>query len=330
VTADRNAGFPVRLGHVLPGTMLLGALLLLLPGSDAPAQGTQADGNRGVAALGRLEPAGGIIRVGVSSTPEAISGPILTKLHVELGQDVRAGDLIAEFDTAPLVRAQVVEAKAALETARRGAVASQSLAEEACVLANVAARRADRKTELLGRGLASDEETELARGDAEAGAASCAARRAEARVAESAIASAEAALTRYQIELQRSLVVAPVAGRILDILAKPGEMVGFVHGMDGIVELGRVSEMLAIAEVYETDIRNVRVGLPARVSSDALASPLTGKVRRIRPKVHKQDEIGTDPAAKKDARIIEVEIALDDSAPAANLTNLQVEVEIGR
>jgi HlyD family secretion protein len=82
--------------------------------------------------------------------------------------------------------------------------------------------------------------------------------------------------------------------------------------------------------VYETDIRNVKVGQKARVSSDALARPLTGVVTRIRPKVQKLDEIGTDPAARKDARIIEVEIKLDDSAPAAGLSLLQVDVEIGR
>jgi len=36
----------------------------------------------------------------------------------------------------------------------------------------------------------------------------------------------------------------------------------------------------------------------------------------------------TDPAARKNARIVEVTIALDDSGPAAGLTNLQVDVLI--
>jgi HlyD family secretion protein len=88
--------------------------------------------------------------------------------------------------------------------------------------------------------------------------------------------------------------------------------------------------MYAIAEVYETDVRGLRRGMRARVRSAALGGELTGAVERIRPKVQKMDEIGTDPAARKDARIVEVEIRLDDSAAAANLTNLQVDVEIGR
>ena len=46
--------------------------------------------------------------------------------------------------------------------------------------------------------------------------------------------------------------------------------------------------------------------------------------------MQKHDEIGTDPAARKDARVVEVEIRLDDSAPAASLSLLQVEVEIRR
>jgi HlyD family secretion protein len=51
-------------------------------------------------------------------------------------------------------------------------------------------------------------------------------------------------------------------------------------------------------------------------------------VEYIHNKVAKQDEMGTDPAARKDARIIEVEVLLDDPAAAAALTHLQVEVLI--
>jgi HlyD family secretion protein len=72
----------------------------------------------------------------------------------------------------------------------------------------------------------------------------------------------------------------------------------------------------------------VKIGQRARISSNVLVADLEGAVERIRQKVRKHDEIGTDPAASKDARIIEVEILLDDSAAAAALTNLQVDVVI--
>jgi HlyD family secretion protein len=98
----------------------------------------------------------------------------------------------------------------------------------------------------------------------------------------------------------------------------------------GIVELARIDQMQAVAEVFEADIRFVKPGQRARVRSNALGKELTGTVTRIRPKVQKLDQIGDDPVARKDGRIVEVEIKLDDSAAVANLTNLQVEVEIGR
>lgn len=288
-----------------------------------PAGTTKA---RGVAALGRIEPVGGVVRVAAASTPDAMSGAVLSKLLVDRGSDVAAGQLLAEVDTAALARARVAEAKAELETARRDATAAASLADEACVLADVAARRSKRKQELLAKGLASSEEAEFAKGDADAGVASCKAKRSTALVAQSRIDSVAARLGRHQAELERSFVRAPFAGRVIDVLRRPGEIVG----QDGIVELARVDQMLAIAEVFEADVRHVRVGQPARVRSQALTKDLTGSVVRIRPKVQKIDQIGDDPVARKDARIVEVEVRLDDSRAAANLTNLQVEVEIGR
>ena len=309
-------------------------VLLLLAAGIGATMGSGAEGDprttqpagQAVAALGRLEPAGGVLRIGAPSQPDAVSGAVLVAMHAERGQDVKAGQLLAELDTAAVIRARVSESSADLETARRGAKAATSLAEEACVRADVAARQARRKTELLAKGLASAEDADRAQGDAEAGAASCAARRSEASVAQSRIAAAEAALARHRAELERSFIRAPVEGRVLDLHARPGELVG----AEGVLELGRVAEMYAIAEVYETDIRHVRPGQRARVTSAALPAPLSGTVERIRPKVHKMDEIGTDPAARKDARIVEVEVRLDDPAAAANLTHLQVEVEIGR
>ncbi len=40
------------------------------------------------------------------------------------------------------------------------------------------------------------------------------------------------------------------------------------------------------------------------------------------------DVLGTDPAARTDARVVEVEIGLDDDARVSGLTNLQVQVVI--
>ncbi len=141
---------------------------------------------------------------------------------------------------------------------------------------------------------------------------------------ETRVAVDRAQLVRARAELDRARVTAPAAGLVLDVHARPGERIG----PEGILELARVDQMYAIAEVYETDVGRVRVGQRAQVTSPALPSALVGRVEWIRPKVEKQDQIGTDPAARKDARVVEVKVRLEDSAAAAPFTNLQVEVEI--
>jgi HlyD family secretion protein len=59
-----------------------------------------------------------------------------------------------------------------------------------------------------------------------------------------------------------------------------------------------------------------------------LAAPLTGKVVSIGQRVSKRDAFNVDPEARTDGRIVEVKVRLDDPAPAAGLTNLEVDVVI--
>jgi len=83
-----------------------------------------------------------------------------------------------------------------------------------------------------------------------------------------------------------------------------------------------------VAEVYETDVARVRPGQQAIVRSAALRDPLTGVVERVGMKVGRLGALGTDPAARSDARVVEVWISLADAARAVGLTDLEVEVEI--
>lgn len=140
-----------------------------------------------------------------------------------------------------------------------------------------------------------------------------------------AVRVAQAGLNAARAQLALAEVRAPIAGEILEVNARAGELIG----PEGVVELGETARMFAVAEVYETDIGLVSEGQAATISSPALGQPLTGRVDRIGHKVGRMDVIGTDPIAKTDARVIEVRIALDEGERAAALTHLQVEVEIG-
>ena len=118
---------------------------------------------------------------------------------------------------------------------------------------------------------------------------------------------------------------APISGRVLNVLVRPGENVG----TGPVLTLGDTSKMRVVAEIYETDIGRVQLGERATITSRALTKPQGGKVVRIGDMVFKNDVLHTDPAARTDARIVQVWIELDDAAPLHDLTNLTVDVLIG-
>ncbi len=142
--------------------------------------------------------------------------------------------------------------------------------------------------------------------------------------AEGRLKVARANLAAAQADLALAEVRAPSAGRVLAIHARAGERVGTA----GVLELGNTQEMYAVAEVYETDIRRVASGQRATVTSAALAKSLVGTVERVGLIVAKMDVLGTDPIARTDARVVEVDIRLDEGQDVEGLTYLQVTVEI--
>lgn len=142
--------------------------------------------------------------------------------------------------------------------------------------------------------------------------------------AEIALKVARAQLDAAEAKLELSQVRAPSAGQVLRVHAHAGERVG----PEGIVELGRTDAMIAVAEVYETDIGRVKLGQRAKVLSPALPAALSGTVTRIGLMVAKNDVLGTDPVAKTDARVVEVDVRIDAGQDVEALTYLQVTVEI--
>jgi HlyD family secretion protein len=134
----------------------------------------------------------------------------------------------------------------------------------------------------------------------------------------------QAQTQRARAELDLAVVRSPITGRVLEIHARQGERVG----PEGIAELAQTDAMYAIAEVYETDVPRVRVGQRATVTSPALVKPVHGTVDRVGLKIGKKDVLNVDPAARTDARVVEVRILLDDPKEVAGLTNLEVDVAI--
>jgi HlyD family secretion protein len=145
-------------------------------------------------------------------------------------------------------------------------------------------------------------------------------------VAAAEVRQARAEVAQAQVELDLAYIKAPQAGRVLDILTRPGEIVS----SDGIARIGQTKQMYAVAEVYESDIGKIHLGQQAQITSNAIAGELQGIVERIGLEVQRQEVINTDPAANIDAKVVEVKVRLDEksSQKVAGLTNLLVKVVI--
>lgn len=143
-----------------------------------------------------------------------------------------------------------------------------------------------------------------------------------------AVDRAIAVVKQAQAELDKASVRSPVAGEILYVHTRSGEVVS----SNGIVEIGQTRQMNVVAEVYQSDINKVQVGQKVRVTSDAIVGELFGEVELIGSQVRRQTLVNTDPSTNIDARIIEVRIALDaaSSEKAAKFTNLQVTAVIAK
>lgn len=140
---------------------------------------------------------------------------------------------------------------------------------------------------------------------------------------------ASAQVRQIESKLKDYYVRVPIAGQILKINTLVEEQ---VDTGQGIVELARTSQMYALAEVYETDVGQVKVRQPATIVSEhgGFDGKLQGTVDHVGLQIKKQDILESDPAADKDARVVEVKVRLDpeDSEKVAGLTNLQVRVKI--
>jgi ABC exporter DevB family membrane fusion protein len=145
-------------------------------------------------------------------------------------------------------------------------------------------------------------------------------------VAQVNIKTAQASVDQAKAELDLAYVRVPKAGQILQIYTWPGELVN----NKGIVQFGQTTQMYVKAEVYETDISQVRVGQRATITSQGFQGKLQGTVDEIGLSIGKKDILGTDPVADVDSRVVEVKIRLDstDNRKVSHLSNLQVQVVI--
>ncbi|MGK7881331.1 MAG: HlyD family efflux transporter periplasmic adaptor subunit [Crocosphaera sp.] len=138
-----------------------------------------------------------------------------------------------------------------------------------------------------------------------------------------------AQLAETKTDLDLAYIKSTLDGQVLKIHTYPGEK---VDDNNGVLELGKTDQMMVVAEVYESEINQVKIGQKAIIKSDNNSFPgtLEGTVNKIGLQIGKKDVLDTDPAADVDVRVIEVDILLtpESSAKVSGLTYAKVITEI--
>lgn len=135
--------------------------------------------------------------------------------------------------------------------------------------------------------------------------------------------------------VDQTAVRSPVKGKVLKVLVREGEMVG----TQPVFQVADTGAMVAVAEVYETDVKAVREWFRnnPRVEAEVelrfpgtSASKFRGQVVSVGDVVMKNSTFSVDPRQDVDRRIVEVRIRLnpEHQKEAAEYINMQVDVTI--
>lgn len=300
-----------------------------------------------VHALGRLEPKGTVLRI---AAPSGNEGNRIELLLVEEGAKVVKGQQLGRMDTYNRRLASRTQEDARLATA----LAKLSQVKAGNKQGDIEAARAavdsaerDLETKLRDRNRAEQLKRSNAISDAEQDdirlkhqVAEASLRQArsrlnaisEVREVDLAIAEAEVQFAKASVELavanlEATQIIAPSDGTILKIHARPGEQVP----SDGLLELGHVEVMQAVAEIFEGDVPKVKLGDPAVVVIDTTGDKFNGRVVEVGHIVARKKVLTNDPVSDTDARIVEVRIELDQAGSdwLCRLSNARVQVTIG-
>ena len=124
---------------------------------------------------------------------------------------------------------------------------------------------------------------------------------------ESELRKAIASRDRAKQELAFATVQAPQEGRILKVVVQPGDKVGD----SGILEMADTSRMVVTAEVYQSDVKGVRLGQGATVTADGFEGSARANVYQILPQVQRQSIFAGEAGENQDQRVFQVRLRID-------------------
>ena len=191
-----------------------------------------------VLATGTIE-AKNLVSVGAQ-----VSGQIKS-LKVALGEEVKAGQLIAEIDSLPQ---------------------QNTLRTKLAALALVRAQKQSKEATLYQAELVFRRQQEMLRGEAgsredyEAAEAQLKVTRAEITALEAQIEQARIAVDTAQLDLNYTRITSPIDGVVVAIVTKEGQTVNANQSAPTIIKVARLETMTVKVEISEADVVRVKPG----------------------------------------------------------------------
>ena len=190
----------------------------------------------------------------------------LRKIHVEVGDTVEAGQLLAEIDPT-VYRARVDASRAQLRNLR----AQLQDREAQLALAQIQLRR---QRALMAEDATTKESLQTAEASAKSAEAQLEAVRAQIEQIESTLRGDEA-------NLQYARILSPMAGTVVSITARQGQTLNTNQQAPVVMRIADLSTMTVQTQVSEADVSRLKLGM------DAYFTTLGGSGKRWQGKLEK-------------------------------------------
>jgi HlyD family secretion protein len=264
-----------------------------------------------VSASGKIQPKR---QVNMSAT---VMGRV-TRLSVEEGQRVRAGQFLLEIDPRALA-GQLQRGEAGVAAARSALEQVRSSVEEARANLDLARQNLRRQQDLWSRGLTPRETLERAQNEVAVRDSEFKARQQEVETREQQIRQEQANLATTRYNLSQVVISSPMDGIVTRRNIEEGEnvVVGTMNNPGTVLlTIADMSVIEAEIEVDETDIPSVLLGQSATITIDAVADRMfRGRVTEIGNSPIQQTGPNTQNTGQRQATNFKVVVTIEDKVP---------------
>ncbi len=229
-----------------------------------------------VSATGTLNP---VVSVQVGSQ---VSGQI-KEILVDFNSSVKEGLVIARLDP-ETYQLRVRQAEADLDATRANQGVQQAEVARARANLSNAQRDYERKKTLVEKNFISPAERDTAQNTLDAARASLAAAEAQARNGEAIVRQRQLQLSSARVDLERTVIRAPVDGIVVKRSIEPGQTVAAsLQAPELFVIAKSLTDMQVETSIDEADVGRVQLGQKAGFTVDAFAGRnFEGEVKQVR------------------------------------------------